>query len=62
MPTVRLEDDVFEALKKLDPNSPGQGIGLAICRKVVENHNGSISVESEPGRGTRFTLLLPLRQ
>ncbi|WNG59169.1 PAS domain-containing protein [Archangium gephyra] len=58
----RYNDYVFEALKKLDPNSPGQGIGLAICRKVVENHNGSISVESEPGRGTRFTLLLPLRQ
>jgi phosphoserine phosphatase RsbU/P len=58
----RYSDYVFEALKKLDPNSPGQGIGLAICRKVVENHNGSISVGSEPGRGTRFTMLLPLRQ
>ncbi|MFY0530463.1 sensor histidine kinase [Archangium gephyra] len=58
----RYSDYVFEALRKLDPDSPGQGIGLAIGRKVVENHNGSISVESEPGRGTRFTLLLPLRQ
>lgn len=53
---------VFEALKKLDPGSPGLGFGLAICRKVVENHNGTISAESEPGKGTRLTLLLPLRQ
>ncbi len=53
---------VFEVLRKLDADSPGLGVGLAICRKVVENHQGSISVESEPGEGTRFTLLLPLRQ
>jgi sigma-B regulation protein RsbU (phosphoserine phosphatase) len=58
----RYSDYVFEALRKLDPHTPGLGFGLAICRKVVENHHGSISVESEPGRGTRFTLLLPLRQ
>jgi phosphoserine phosphatase RsbU/P len=53
---------VFEVLRKLDPDSPGLGVGLPICRKVVENHHGTLSVESEPGRGTRFTLLLPLKQ
>lgn len=53
---------VFEVLTKLDQESPGLGIGLPFCRKVMDNHKGSISVESEPGRGTRFTLLLPLRQ
>jgi sigma-B regulation protein RsbU (phosphoserine phosphatase) len=58
----RFSDYVFEALRKLDPNTPGPGVGLAISRKVAENHNGSISVESEPGQGTRFTLLLPLHQ
>jgi phosphoserine phosphatase RsbU/P len=58
----RFSDYVFEVLRKLDPNTPGPGVGLAISRKVAENHNGSISVESEPGKGTRFTLLLPLRQ
>ena len=58
----RYSDYVFEALRKLDPNTPGLGVGLAICRKVVENHDGSISVESEPGSGARFTILLPLRQ
>ncbi|WP_257455389.1 sensor histidine kinase [Archangium lipolyticum] len=58
----RYSDYVFEALRKLDTNSPGPGIGLAICRKVVESHGGSISAESEPGRGARFTILLPLEQ
>ncbi|OJH42779.1 hypothetical protein BON30_06275 [Cystobacter ferrugineus] len=53
---------VFEVLRKLNPDTPGIGVGLAICRKVVENHHGSISVESEPGRGTQFTFLLPLKQ
>jgi signal transduction histidine kinase len=38
----------------------GHGFGLAICRRIVENHGGSIDVESEPGRGTRFVLTLPL--
>jgi two-component system sensor kinase FixL len=36
----------------------GMGVGLSICRTIVESHGGKISVESAPGKGTRFTFTL----
>lgn len=38
---------------------PGVGLGLALCRKIAETHGGAISVESAPGAGARFTVVLP---
>ena len=38
----------------------GSGLGLAICEQIIRQHGGSIHVESEPERGTTFTLLLPI--
>jgi signal transduction histidine kinase len=41
---------------------PGTGIGLALCRKIVERHHGTIAAESEVGHGARFTVRLPVEQ
>jgi sigma-B regulation protein RsbU (phosphoserine phosphatase) len=58
----RESDYIFGLLKKLEPDTAGYGIGLAICKKIVENHYGSISARSEPGQGAAFTVLLPQSQ
>ncbi len=39
----------------------GTGLGLSICYKIVENHGGKLEVQSKPGVGTRFTLVLPVK-
>ena len=50
----RFHAQVFDAFRRLHPRSryPGTGVGLAICKKIVEKHGGSMCIESTPGEGT----------
>ncbi|MCB9895357.1 MAG: PAS domain S-box protein [Planctomycetes bacterium] len=54
-------DQIFMPFKRLHGigKYEGSGIGLSVCRKIVERHGGRIQVESTPGEGSRFKLSLP---
>ena len=58
----RNRDRIFElfARGQVDGQAPGAGLGLAVCRKVVELHGGRIWVEPAPGGGSAFRMTLPV--
>jgi signal transduction histidine kinase len=49
---------VFDSFFQVEPQAPGAGLGLAVVRELVEAHGGTVSVESEVGKGSTFTLSL----
>jgi signal transduction histidine kinase len=57
-------ENVFEMFSRRasDDTTPGWGIGLAICKRIAERHEGAIWAESEPGTGTRVHVVLPLAE
>ncbi|MFT3909291.1 MAG: CheR family methyltransferase [Ferruginibacter sp.] len=55
------QEKIFKMFQRLNANYSGTGIGLAICKKIMENHKGIIFGESELNKGSVFTILLPKR-
>jgi signal transduction histidine kinase len=56
---AELHDRIFGLFDKLDPQSEGTGIGLAIVKRIVEVHGGRLWVKSEAGKGATFFFTLP---
>jgi signal transduction histidine kinase len=53
-------EKIFDPFFTTKRNGEGTGLGLAVCRKIIEQHGGKISCSSRPGEGTEFHISLPL--
>ncbi len=64
---VGISEELIKRLFRIDSvfstvgtaNEKGTGLGLVLCKEFIDNHNGAISVKSEEGKGTEFTIRLP---
>jgi signal transduction histidine kinase len=54
--------EIFEDFVRVDRNTSGMGLGLAIAKRLIQAHRGKIWVESDPQGGSRFAFLLPMDQ
>ena len=52
---------IFEMFHQLDPDKPGEGLGLTIVKRILDQLNATIIVQSEPGQGSVFCITLPRR-
>jgi signal transduction histidine kinase len=55
---AKFADRIFKVFRRLRRDTEGTGIGLAVCKKIAERHGGSITAQSEPGKGATFTVEL----
>ncbi|GAB3510293.1 GAF domain-containing sensor histidine kinase [Spirosoma knui] len=53
-------EKIFTIFSRLPNNKEGAGIGLALCRKIIQNHDGLIKAQSELGKGTMISIILPI--
>jgi len=57
---AEFHQEIFEEFVRVDPSSSGMGLGLAIAKRLVQAHRGKLWVNSEIGRGSAFSFLLPI--
>ena len=55
-------DMIFEPFFTTKEKGKGTGLGLSICHGIVERHGGAMTVESSPGKGSIFTIFLPVAE
>lgn len=53
---------IFRIFNSLHPHADSNGIGLSVCKKIAELHGGKITVDSTPGKGSTFTIVMPKKQ
>jgi signal transduction histidine kinase len=60
----RYAEQIFEVFKRLHTRHayPGSGIGLALCRRILQNHGGIMTAQSTEGVGTTISMILPSKQ
>jgi signal transduction histidine kinase len=58
----KYKDRIFEVFQRLNPREAytGTGMGLAICKRIVENHKGIITAAGELNKGARFDIYIPV--
>jgi len=57
---AEFHQEIFEEFVRVDPSSSGMGLGLAITKRLIQAHRGKVWVDSEVGRGSTFSFLLPI--
>ena len=57
---AEFHQEIFEEFVRVDPSSSGMGLGLAITKRLIQAHRGKVWVDSEIGRGSAFSFLLPI--
>ena len=54
-------EHIFRPFFTTKPDDKGTGLGLSICHGTIKKHNGEIRIESRPGEGATFTVVLPIK-